>query len=390
MLGQQAWVHIDASAFPIAAKFWADNPHKSNKHHEVDAVIPECLCKFGIVLGPRGPLLAGHVDSGNALIPAALQDAGVALVGHRHNDSSVERAGLDRIKCGLRRAATCGPDDGYPCRSLDGPVADVTPAVQAERIRARGVKADAIDGLIGPAERLLEAGSLAGDSQDPTSAGGQTIVSLLRASVVNLYALDSLGFLKAMDRQALGVGARVTLRCADHGGSCACLPLDPFRDPSLQVALRAAKSNLKEVGLQKWQQDLRLRVPEAAIVLQQHGPVLCQHETAVQYPNVLATVRGHRLDGFLQDGLNLTPQPWREARCGCVGTHATCVRSLVMVIDTLMVLRRHHHAGNLAVGKGHATALLANKELLDDHLVTSIAEGFVDHDLLQRCLRLLH
>mmetsp|Transcript_173758 Transcript_173758/g.556896 ORF Transcript_173758/g.556896 Transcript_173758/m.556896 type:complete len:295 (-) Transcript_173758:283-1167(-) len=206
--------------------------------------------------------------------------------------------------------------------------------------------------------------------------------------MVDFDALHNCRFLQPRNDQALGIGSRVTLRRTDDCGSGSVLPLY-LRDAGLQVTLGASKGNLEQVGVQQRQQHLRLRVAEAAVVLQQQRPFLGQHEAAVQAPDVRPALRGHGVDSFLQDLFHFTPELRRQARRRSVGAHAPGVRALVVVVDPLVVLCGQHHRGHLAIGEGHAADLLADQQLLNDDLVAGGAEGLVDHDLAHRGLRLL-
>mmetsp|Transcript_1035 Transcript_1035/g.2420 ORF Transcript_1035/g.2420 Transcript_1035/m.2420 type:complete len:295 (+) Transcript_1035:1166-2050(+) len=206
--------------------------------------------------------------------------------------------------------------------------------------------------------------------------------------MVDFDALHSCRFLQPKNDHALGIGSRVTFRRADDCGSGSVLPLH-LRDAGLQVTLGASKGNLEQVGVQQGQQHLRLRVAEAAVVLQQQRPFLGQHEAAVQAPDVRPALRGHCVDCFLQDLFHFTPELRRQARRRSVGAHAPGVRALVVVVGPLVVLCGQHHRGHLAIGEGHAADLFADQQLLNDDLVAGGAEGLVDHDLAHRGLRFL-
>ena len=69
-------------------------------------------------------------------------------------------------------------------------------------------------------------------------------------------------------------------------------------------------------------------------------------------------------------------------RRGRVGAHAAGIGALIVIEDTLVILRRCQRKNMLAVGQDHERDFFAVEKFFDDDFVAGFAKGFSHQDLV--------
>mmetsp|Transcript_82619 Transcript_82619/g.212838 ORF Transcript_82619/g.212838 Transcript_82619/m.212838 type:complete len:267 (+) Transcript_82619:1858-2658(+) len=194
--------------------------------------------------------------------------------------------------------------------------------------------------------------------------------------------------LQARDLVAHLILARVAAARHDHG-HCAGLR------QHLHVSLRelgsdAALEHLVKVAVQQRHDGLRLRVAKAAIELDDLGAVSREHEPRKEAAHKGDAIGGHAVNSWLEDmildGLEQGGvHRGRRSKC----PHATCVRALIAIVHTLVVLRRWQHCNVLAIGERQHRALHTLHHLLQDNLLAGVAHGSPLEEVTHRLLGLL-
>ena len=137
----------------------------------------------------------------------------------------------------------------------------------------------------------------------------------------------------------------------------------------IEATAQTRIDHFDQIGLQQGQDRLRLRIAEAAVVLEQLGSARCEHQPGVQHTHVRTTLRAHRVDRRLQDVDDDLLHQLRRARGGGgVRAHAAGVRPGVALADALVVLRGRHGDDRAAIAEGHERHFLAVEAFLDDDL----------------------
>lgn len=72
---------------------------------------------------------------------------------------------------------------------------------------------------------------------------------------------------------------------------------------------------------------------------------------------------------------------------GAVGTHATGVRALVGIEQTLVILRCRHRQHILAIDHDRKAGLFAIEEFLDHHARAGIAKAVAFEHVIDGCMR---
>ncbi len=130
-----------------------------------------------------------------------------------------------------------------------------------------------------------------------------------------------------------------------------------------------------QIGLESGDEHLTLGIAEADVVLDHLRPLGCEHDPAVQDAPVLGTARpqlGERrpdraLHDFVDDGVG-------HERHGRVRPHAARVRTLVVVVHALVVLRRRERLRVVSVAQHEHRQLGAGHSLFDHTRAPGVAE----------------
>ena len=247
-------------------------------------------------------------------------------------------------------------------------------------------EAELLHGVVAHRQRAAQRHARAGHGQHAAAGRLEHAALLLRARVVHVRVRHRRRRVHAGDGQVLRVRLRVARRRRHDGRGEAVLPLDAVLG---QRAAHARHAHVVEVALQQRQQHLRLRVAEAAVVLQHHRAAGGQHQAHVQHAHVGRALRGHGLHGAVHEVLGLALQRLGQARRRRVRAHAARVQALVAFVHALVVLRAGHDHGARAVAEGEHRHLLSLEALLDHHLGAGRAKLRVQHHLLQRLHALL-
>ena len=152
--------------------------------------------------------------------------------------------------------------------------------------------------------------------------------------------------------------------------------------PAQARGRRRALEQVEQVGAQARQDGLGLGVAEADVELEHARAVGGEHEPGVEDPVERGAAAAQLVDDRLVDGArDLLDQGGVDPGDGRVGAHAAGVRALVAVEDPLVVLRRGHDDGRLAVAERQQRQLLADEVLLDHDAAG--AEALLDEEVVQ-------
>ncbi|CAB4997725.1 unannotated protein [freshwater metagenome] len=239
------------------------------------------------------------------------------------------------------------------CRGVGGQAgADRTPADVAAHLHT--VEADRLHPLIRVRPGSTEVVAEAGDGQYASASDHRSVGASAEDHRIGPVVQI------ALDRRTGDRHGRVTLRGCHHGAGEAPRLDTPFAERAVATGER----QLGEVVDEERQHRLRLWVAEAAVVLQQFGTVVGEHQPGVEHPDVrcpgLPQVVDHRLD-----------EPGRQFVCvvrhgrRCVGTHTPCVGARVAFTDALVVLRDRQRPSDAAIAHRHQAALRADQSLLE-------------------------
>jgi len=188
-----------------------------------------------------------------------------------------------------------------------------------------------------------------------------------------------LAVVKAGDLLALLIGKGIAAACQNNTGGRA------IAETNLSLVKRAVCGGLhdgQQVALQQGQHDLRLRVAEAAVVLNDLGAVRGQHQAEVETALEGAALSLHGGHGGQENLLH--------AAVGHLGrvvgvrghrAHAAGVQTLVMIQRALVIHAGNHRLDGLAVTEGQHTDLRTGQKLLHNDMVAGGTELFVQHDL---------
>ena len=189
-----------------------------------------------------------------------------------------------------------------------------------------------------------------------------------------------------VDGLALFVGFGVAARGEDDAAGRAALEAHVHFGKAL---LFHGAHDGQKVGVQKRQHHLRLRVAKAAVVFDDLGAVLGEHEAEVEAALEGAPLGVHRLHRRQEDLPHAALSHVRRVEgVGGDGAHAAGVEAGVAVVGALVVHGRDHRHHGLAVGKGQHGHFRALQKLLDDHAVAALAKGVVAHGVPDRFLGL--
>lgn len=112
----------------------------------------------------------------------------------------------------------------------------------------------------------------------------------------------------------------------------------------------ASLHDLKEIAVQKRQNHLGLGISETAVELQHLDARRRQHQTRIQHSAEGSALLLQTIHATLQHLLrSLTTEVGGQTWSRGVGTHASGVRTHIVVTDAFVVLRRRHRDNRLSV-----------------------------------------
>ena len=200
---------------------------------------------------------------------------------------------------------------------------------------------------------LGQVGSQPGDRQDAPAGDLDAIRAGMEEQGVGGFVAE------VDDRPGLHGGGIAGRR--GHDGAGRTLGVDAS---IAQLAVAAGECERCQVVGEQRQHGLRLRIAEAAVVLQQLGAVGCQHEARVEHTDVGRTFVHQEVDDRLDEHGGEVIGVVRNRR-GSVGAHAAGVGAGVAFADALVILRHRERTSDCAVAQRHQAALWATEPLLE-------------------------
>ena len=167
---------------------------------------------------------------------------------------------------------------------------------------------------VGPIDGLLQGRCGLDDAEYTTAVGIElSIAEVCTCDVDMIHLIDT------RDLEAGLVSHRISAGCLDDTAGGFILPL--HLDVG-EATLGDGLHDSQQIRIQQRKYDLRLRIAEAAVVLDDLRAILRQHETEVEAALEGATLALHRFDGRLEDGLHAyIGDLLRVVRVRCDGAH---------------------------------------------------------------------
>ena len=154
-------------------------------------------------------------------------------------------------------------------------------------------------------------------------------------------------------------------------------------------SLRAGQEQLRQVEIEQRQDDLRLRIAEAAVELERHRSLGGEHQPGIERAAIGPPLGAQPGDCRLQHAFPHASHDLRiEVMHRRVAAHSSRVRTLIAVAQPLVIPRRGQHGEPLAVDDGDHAQLLPVEELLDDDPIARRLKRPVDQHRADRVLGL--
>ena len=235
---------------------------------------------------------------------------------------------------------------------------------------------DAVEGVIGSLAGFLQRGAGANDVEHPATEGHQ--LAILFSNSCRTHALGLASGSRAVDHTTLFRGLWVALSGEDDGHRVTVLPTQ-FRQFG-QFTGRHRVQHPSQRSLQQLQNRLGFRITETAVEFDNFWPVASPSDTGIEQAGVWHTIFDHLLGDGRADLIDnaLHTIFWQPRQRG-VRTHATRVRPLVTLTDTLEILRWQQRHDVLTINEAEQRDLRAIQEALQQHRVA----GF------QHCMNVL-
>ncbi len=165
------------------------------------------------------------------------------------------------------------------------------------------------------------------------------------------------------------------LGIAGRGGDNAdTILVSPFHIIAVQHSINARVAYFIEIRLEQWQDHLGLRIAKTGVKFKYLDALMCQDDASVQHTNEWAAFSPQSGDCWFQ---HMSSHFFQNFRCtnrrGGVGTHPTRIRSAVIIIQALMVLRGRHQCDGFAITESHHGQLVAKQPLFDHHFGSGAA-----------------
>ena len=195
-------------------------------------------------------------------------------------------------------------------------------------------------------------------------------------------AVDLLG---TVNRVALCVVARVALRCKNNTEGNILAPYD-F---GWLLALCNCLEYICNIAVNQRQNNLSLGVAKASVKLDNLHSVRGFHQTTIEHTCQWTALCNHRLCGRSHNLLHSKFEVLiGDKRQRGVSTHTACIRALIAIVGTLVVLCHRHRIDILALHKAHQRELRACQEVLHNH--TALAEAIIEQHITQSLTSLIH
>ncbi len=362
--------------------------------HVVHAVVDE--------VDPDAPQPTGACREGDLRadpVRRRHQHGVVHLLQRRHVEGAPECADPREHRWALRAGHGPGQEVDRPCALVDvdparrvaaGGAGDGAPPDVTAHLRA--VERDARRKVICALTGCVDVGSDAGRRGDPPAArheGAMTAgLDPRPEDDAGAVAGADVALRPGEDDRAAGHRCRRVALGGEHDGAGGrVLPADALGAETVERSRRAGHRHLDEVARHERQQDLGLRIAEAAVELEDPRPVGCEHQPGVEHAAVGAPLECAAAHHRHEDRAGeLLHERRRTDRGGCVRAHAARVRTTVTLADALVVLCRRHDGDALPVAEGEQRDLLADEQLLQ-HDGAPAAQGGPDgvEGLLDGC-----
>src|SRR5579872_7410233 len=198
-------------------------------------------------------------------------------------------------------------------------------------------EADLFHRLIGSLDGGLKTGRTRGNSQHAPTSSEIRVVMLRRTRVKDLHPRSFFGLFQPADFLAYFESARVSSRGHHDAHRSIRRPAEvTVADP----AVNRSFERLYQITLQAQQNWLRLRIAEATVELEHHGPSSRHHQSAVKDAFVLCAFGFHPSGNWTR---NVLQQPVLHLgiyhRLGGIGSHTASVRARIAFAHPLVILR---------------------------------------------------
>ena len=241
------------------------------------------------------------------------------------------------------------------------------------------VERDAPDGVVRAGDGLRIARTARHDGEHAPAAGDDAATLQGRARVRHVHARHLGGGGESIDPPSGLVRSGVSAR--GHHDTDVRVRGDAPAGVA-QIPPRRPEQHRREAALDHREDDLRLRIAEAHVELDDPWAVRRQHQTDVEHPAVLPALAAQTVERRVDD---IAHDPrfelGVEERTGPERTHAAGVRPGVAVEDALVILGRRERQTAPAVGDGEEGDLRTRQALLDDDGRAGVPEATGHHRL---------
>src|ERR1019366_7405606 len=249
------------------------------------------------------------------------------------------------------------------------------------------VEADLHDRVVGALHRIRQVFAARGHTQHAPARGVISAITPAGAGMENLHSVDALSFVQTAEELARLEPTGIAARCHHDADRRIMGPAEvALADASFDGRL----NRLKQVAFHAHHDGLGLRIAEAAIELQHHGPARRHHNAAIEDAFVLRALGPHAGDDRTRD---VAHQPVAhlgiDHLVGRISAHAAGVRALVIVEYPLVVLRSHQRNYALAIAHHQERQLFALQTLLEYHARSGLAQHLAAEHVFGGALRVV-
>ena len=157
------------------------------------------------------------------------------------------------------------------------------------------------------------------------------------------------------------------------------------RGPRGQCSHRRLSKQPGQLFVEHGQHDLRFRIAEPHVELDDLGAVRGQHQPDIEKPAIRVSFALHPLEHGPHD---LVDDPTfdlrRDERARRECSHPAGVRTSIVIEDPLVVLRRTERDERRAVGEDEIGGFLPDQKLFENESIAGASESPLDHQRLHR------